>query len=743
MDWSKGVPILIVTLARPELFDRRPDWGVARRLYTAVALEPLSEAAMRQLLAGFVPGLSTAAVDCDPPPRRRHPALCGRDGPGARRRRVASPLDDGAYRPVGDLGELAIPETLRSLIASRLDALDPADRALVQDASVLGQTFTLAGLAAVTGTLPRPSSSPRFAHLVRRELLRRSRPIPRSPERGQYAVRPGHSSERSPTAPSRRRERKSRHLSAARFLEGLQTEEIAGVLAGHYLAAHANAANGPEADALAAQARIALRAAAERAIALGSYVQAFTFFDQARAVTSEPAEGAMLLDRAGDAALAAGRYEAAADRLSQSIDEWRELGDRGAIAGATAALGRALLYAGDHAEAIELLEPAAEEFRDLADEPSGIELGGQLARAYFLHEDNRRAIEVADRVLEAAEHADLLAVVADTLVTKGSALASCGRPIEGLGVLATGRDLAEARGLDRTLLRAENNLAATGGVGDPRAALEMARHGLELARRLGVKNVVADFIVNLTYYSIKVGEWSAAWNELEDVRSDRWEPADRLELLVSEIRVLALRGDDLDDRLTELEKIVGEDADLSRQGRLWDVRAEIAFAGGDLEAARTAYHRVLDYFPSFVPEIAPRAARVALWSGDAHGARDDLAAIDRSGIHGPAVEAGRLTVQAGLAAVGGHSAEAVAIYRQALSTWRNLGLAWAEALCQLDMAILLDPATPEVLAAAELARETMTRLGAKPFLARLESAMDRPSTAEASHAAGAGDGSAV
>ena len=55
-------------------------------------------------------------------------------------------LDDGAYRPVGDLGELTVPETLRSLIASRLDALEPADRALVQDASVLGQTFTLAAL---------------------------------------------------------------------------------------------------------------------------------------------------------------------------------------------------------------------------------------------------------------------------------------------------------------------------------------------------------------------------------------------------------------------------------------------------------------------------------------------------------------------------------------------------------------------------------------------------------------------
>ena len=39
-------------------------------------------------------------------------------------------LDGGVYRPSGDLTSLAVPETLSALIASRLDALPPADRAL-------------------------------------------------------------------------------------------------------------------------------------------------------------------------------------------------------------------------------------------------------------------------------------------------------------------------------------------------------------------------------------------------------------------------------------------------------------------------------------------------------------------------------------------------------------------------------------------------------------------------------------
>ena len=118
--------------------------------------------------------------------------------------------------------------------------------------------------------------------------------------------------------------------------------------------------------------------------------------------------------------------------------------------------------------------------------------------------------------------------------------------------------------------------------------------------------------------------------------------------------------------------------------------------------------------------MAPRAARCALWSGDGSGARDDLAIIDASGVHGAAVEADRRTIQAGLAALDGHPADALRLYREAVRTWHDLGLAWDEALCQLDMVFLLDPDLPEVRVAAESARETLLRLGAKPFLARLD-----------------------
>jgi hypothetical protein len=95
------------------------------------------------------------------------------------------------------------------------------------------------------------------------------------------------------------------------------------------------------------------------------------------------------------------------------------------------------------------------------------------------------------------------------------------------------------------------------------------------------------------------------------------------------------------------------------------------------------------------------------------------------GVHGPANEADRRTIRAGLAALEGRPAEALPLYREALRVWRDFGLAWDEALCGIDMATLLDPVDPEVRAAADAAREIFIRLGAKPFLARLDAAMER------------------
>ena len=81
----------------------------------------------------------------------------------------------GGYQLVGDLPDEAVPDSLQAVIGARLDRLGPDERALLQDAAVLGQTFSVAGLAAIdaAGGETHPA---RLAHLIRRELIEPSPP---------------------------------------------------------------------------------------------------------------------------------------------------------------------------------------------------------------------------------------------------------------------------------------------------------------------------------------------------------------------------------------------------------------------------------------------------------------------------------------------------------------------------------------------------------------------------------------
>src|SRR5436190_9256604 len=57
LEWSRGHRLFVLTLARPELLERRPSWGAGQRAFTSIYLEPLREPATRELLQGLVPGL--------------------------------------------------------------------------------------------------------------------------------------------------------------------------------------------------------------------------------------------------------------------------------------------------------------------------------------------------------------------------------------------------------------------------------------------------------------------------------------------------------------------------------------------------------------------------------------------------------------------------------------------------------------------------------------------------------------
>jgi tetratricopeptide (TPR) repeat protein len=732
LEWSKSHPIFVVTLARPELVEKRPDWGAGKRNFASVYLEPLSEAAMRSLLDGLVPGLPeqttraiVARADGMPLYAIETIRMLVADG------RLKE--EGGVYRPVGDLTALAVPETLTALIASRLDGLDPADRGLLQDAAVLGQSFTLEALSAISG-LDAANLEPRLRGLMRRELLS-IEADPRSPERGQYAFLQALIREVAYNTFAKK-DRKARHLAAARFFEQLGSDELAGALAGHYLAAHANAPEGSEADALAAQARLALKGAAERAASLGAHDQAVAFLEQALSVTTDPADEAELLERAGQSATAAGRYKSAEAFLRRALELHRTRDDRLAAARTTASLGMALISGQQEKAALEVLVPASAEFSDLFPDHPIVALDGALARAYVGNEEPRRGLEIAERVLEAAEHGDLVEILAEALVTKGVALGGIGRRREGIGAIRAGEELARDNRLDDVLARALALRGFLQSAVDLVGALHAWRDGLALARRAGHRAGVLRLVNNLGYTAFLTGDWDEALEHLDAELTEDIEGTDRIALLGNSVVVHASRGEDVGERLTELRRLLDE-APLRTTADVDDAVGNAAMADGRLHDARTAWRHLAAQDAINAPEFTYRAARPALWDRDVESARSDLAALDATGVHGSVVELYRTTIRAGLAALEGRPADALGQYREALRGWHDLGLAWDEALTGLDMATLLDPSQPEVRTAAESSRQILARLGAKPFLGRLDAAMARSLSAESSTTAAA------
>ncbi|HEY7941086.1 MAG TPA: adenylate/guanylate cyclase domain-containing protein, partial [Candidatus Limnocylindrales bacterium] len=286
LEWGRNAPIYVLTLARPDLVDKRPEWGAGKRNFVALALDPLSPQAMRELLAGLVPGLPETAADAIVARADGIPLYAVETVRMLLARGLLAVVD-GTYRPTGDLTKLDVPETLVALIASRLDALPAEERALIADAAVLGQSFTSEGLAAVSGA-STGSLELRLRALVRRELLRLEA-NPRSPEHGNYSFVQALIREVA-YGTLARPERKARHLAAARWFEALGDDELAGALAGHYVAALRNSPEGPEADALATQARLTLRGAADRAGSLGSHAQELGFLEQALELAVDPAD---------------------------------------------------------------------------------------------------------------------------------------------------------------------------------------------------------------------------------------------------------------------------------------------------------------------------------------------------------------------------------------------------------------------------------------------------------------------
>ncbi|NND83526.1 MAG: hypothetical protein HKN46_00085 [Acidimicrobiia bacterium] len=481
-EWSRNFPILVVALARPDLLETRPEWGTLQRGVVQLHLPPLSDPDMHSLVGGVVPEMEQGA-------RQRIVAPAGgiplfaiemirtlvNDG-------TLLPTEDGTFSVAGDVTDLSVPDSINAVIGARLDRLSTEDKQIIQDASVLGQTFTIDAMVA-TSTLDEALLNERLSSLVRREMFELIRD-PRSPERGQYGFVQSLIRE---VAHSRipKDVRRERHVRVAEFFESLDAEEVAGVIAFHYLEAVEAGASDSIPTAIEA-----VHGAISRAKSVHGYEQVLSLTSRTRAIVEDPATLAPLWEEAAKAAEASGSYELAEEYAQRYVDFAVESGERDVVARSLAVLGEVLSQQGQARRAREVLGEHFDPDADLPEEEGHARLGMAYSRAMLLSgvEGGHR---VAGRALAVAERLDLEEVAAQTLITRGTELYVLGRFREGTALLAKGAEIAEEYGLTSTLIRAYANLAYTA----PSLAETtiFSNRGLAEARRVGDRNMLRFF----------------------------------------------------------------------------------------------------------------------------------------------------------------------------------------------------------------------------------------------------------
>src|SRR5262245_41793337 len=230
-DVAEGVPLLLVGTARPELYERHPDYGVRLRNVNRINLAPLTQEETARLVS--------ALLDSTVLPAELQQPILGRAGGNplyagefVRLLKDRDLLDRaGSSWRLREGAEVPIPESVQALIAARLDMLEPDAKSLLADAAVIGKVFW-AGAVAQMGDRDLEEITGVLRELSRKELVRPARRSSMEAE-AEYAF--WHVLARDVAyAQLPRASRASRHVAAAGWIEYKareRVEDLADVLA--------------------------------------------------------------------------------------------------------------------------------------------------------------------------------------------------------------------------------------------------------------------------------------------------------------------------------------------------------------------------------------------------------------------------------------------------------------------------------------------------------------------------------
>jgi len=490
--WSSGVPLLLVATARPELLSRRPGWGGGKANTLTLSLSSLSDTDTAQLVHAL---LDRAVLPADLQQRLLE-------------RAEGNPLYAEEFARLVAEGRQPdeLPETVQGIIAARIDGLEPEEKALLQDAAVVGKVFWLGAVAGL-GQSERWTLEERLHALERKEFVRRERRSSVAAE-SEYAFR--HLLVRDVAyGQIPRAARAEKHRRAAEWLEGLgRAEDQAEMLAHHYLAALELArAAGQDFAPLVEPAHRALRDAGDRAFALYAFLAAARFYGEALSLATEPDSGlsfrrAEALYRSGDdasesaleqareALLAAGATERAAEADALLADVWWLRAER----------DRCFAHLARAEELVSGAPPSAAKARVLS----------QIARYRALAGEVDEPIRIGSEALAIAEDLGLDELRAHALNNVGIAKGNAGDMKNAIADVERSIEIALSINSPEAA-RGYNNLSAMlWYAGDFPRSHELREETMRIAERLGAASIYRYARSNLPMYLHAAGRWDEA-----------------------------------------------------------------------------------------------------------------------------------------------------------------------------------------------------------------------------------------
>jgi len=394
--WVRA-PLMLVCLARDELLDRRPSWGGARRSATQLMLSPLSDEHSRALVRALLPE-----------GREVVPAVAERSG--------GNPLfaEEMARRITeeGTIEAAELPDTVQAVLAARLDSLEPFERRLVQQASVLGRTFPEAALAGVARAEGRDLDRALIS-LQEKDILAPAVDGPRGIEREMAFKHVLIRDVAYGMLPKAVRSRK--HFEVGAFLEeraGDRTDEVVALLAEHYgRAASLGRESGvasQELDAMRGRALRFLEEAGDAAALLYANREAAAHYRHAREISPQDGrvDGVRIGEKLGDVSLRLGRVDEAIGVWSDCLEWHRGQEDLERVADLHRKIGAALSHKGERKAAIEHYQKGINLLKDGPPLIELVRLYEEAAWLYLHTGDNMLAIYASEKALRLAERLD-------------------------------------------------------------------------------------------------------------------------------------------------------------------------------------------------------------------------------------------------------------------------------------------------------------------------------------------------